>query len=436
MKFLLFCNSKYGLETCLRTCKAALFFSFVFLLFLFGQQVQAQEDTAVTHFVEPGDTWTALAYRYNLPEELLRAANPQLNRQRQPVIGTMVAIPEGAVPQNGRLLRSNDRDLLATAVSLNISPWALARQTNTTSPYRPLLYRPLFLPGGPEPPKDFPPGVTRLELSQAPAHPGQALGVRGEMAAAGTVTAVLDGWEMDTFQNGKNFIALTGTGAFFGGGQPELAMRIDNGPLWSQPWQFQDPDEWVYQQITLTGEAAQIDQAAIAQERERLNAIWQQNSPLPQWQTAFRLPIADYLEITSPFGARRSYNGGPYRTYHEGVDFSAYGGTPVLAPVAGSVVLAEKLFVRGNAVIIDHGLGIYSGYYHLSEIDTAVGEQVQPGQIIAAVGTTGLSTGNHLHWDLLVNGVWVDAQAWLDQGMGCWILAGWKGEWGSDIGDC
>ena len=377
------------------------------------------------HTVAPGDTWTALAYRYNLLEEALRAANPQMNRQRQPVIGGTVIIPDGATSQNGRLLRTNDGDLLAAAVALNVSPWALALQNNLPSPYRPTLYRPLYRPGGAEPPKDWPPGVTRLELSQAPARPGQALGARGELWGEGAITAALDGNEMDTFQNGRRFVALTGTGAFYGSGQPELTLRVDDGPLWSQPWQFIDRDDWIYQQITLTGEAAQIDQESIAQERERLNAIWQQNSPAPQWQTAYQLPITDYLSITSPFGARRSYNGGPYRSYHEGIDFSAYGGTPVMAPAAGTVVLAEKLYVRGYAVIIDHGLGIYSGFYHMSEIGTAVGEQVQPGQIVGAVGTTGLSTGNHLHWDLLVDGVWVDGQTWLEQGMGCWILEGW-----------
>ncbi|NKQ37599.1 MAG: LysM peptidoglycan-binding domain-containing M23 family metallopeptidase [Chloroflexi bacterium] len=394
--------------------------------------VNAQE-TSVSPTVTPGDTWTALAYRYNLPEETLRVANPQMNRQRQPVIGTTIAIPEGAVSQNGRLLRRNDGDLLAAAVALNTSPWTLALQNGMPSPYRPPLYRPLYLPGGAEPPQDLPSGITRLELSQAPAQPGQALGVRGKLWEEGMVTAVLDGNEMDIFQNGNHFLALTGTGAFYGSGQPELTIRVDDSPLWSQPWQFIDPDDWVYQQITLTGEAAQIDQESIARERERLNAIWQQNSPAPQWQTAYQLPITDYLEITSPFGARRSYNGGPYRSYHEGVDFSAYGGTPVMAPAAGTVVLAEKLFVRGNAVIIDHGLGVYSGFYHMSGIDTTVGEQVQPGQIVGAVGTTGLSTGNHLHWDLLVDGIWVDGQAWLNQGMGCWILEGWGGD--CEIGD-
>jgi murein DD-endopeptidase MepM/ murein hydrolase activator NlpD len=148
-------------------------------------------------------------------------------------------------------------------------------------------------------------------------------------------------------------------------------------------------------------------------------------SPEPLWQDAFQEPVNDYLEISSTFGARRSTNGGPYNRYHEGVDFSAYGGTPVLAPAGGVVVVAEPLYVRGGAVIIDHGLGVYSGYYHLSEVLVEAGTAVSPGDPIGAVGTTGLSTGNHLHWDLLIGTTWVDAAAWLEQDMACWILDGW-----------
>ena len=152
--------------------------------------------------------------------------------------------------------------------------------------------------------------------------------------------------------------------------------------------------------------------------------IWTQTSDTPLWNTPFATPVDSYLEITSDFGARRSYNGGPYSTYHEGVDYAAFGGTPVIAPAAGTVVVSEFLYVRGGAVIIDHGLGIYSGYYHMASVAVTPGETVEPGQLLGEVGTTGLSTGNHLHWDLLVNGVWVDASEWQAQGMGCWILTG------------
>lgn len=375
------------------------------------------------HRIEPGDTWIALAYRFGLTPADLQAANPALNRQRPPVIGSTITLPEGAEARMGVLARPYG-NTVGTAVRHHLPPWQIALQNELASPYTPQLYQPVFLPGGETPPRDLPIGIASLELSQAAAQPGQALGVRGRLMVEGEVTVALGGAAMDSFTNGRHFVALTGLGGFFGNGQPELAMQVEGQPWWGQPWQVNDPDLWQYQQLTLTGEAAAIDQESIRAEGERLLVIWQQNSPRPQWTAAFTYPISQYLEISSPFGARRSYNGGPYRTYHEGLDFSAYSGTPVYAPAAGTVVLAERLYVRGGAVILDHGLGIYSGYYHMSEVLVAPGEVVQPGQTLGAVGTTGLSTGNHLHWDLLVNAVWVDAQAWLDQDMACWILQG------------
>jgi murein DD-endopeptidase MepM/ murein hydrolase activator NlpD len=77
------------------------------------------------------------------------------------------------------------------------------------------------------------------------------------------------------------------------------------------------------------------------------------------------------------------------------------------------VVLAEELVVRGNAVLIDHGGGVFSGYWHLVDIAVSAGQQVQPGDLLGHVGTTGLSTGNHLHWELRVNGFAVNPMQWL-----------------------
>ena len=87
-------------------------------------------------------------------------------------------------------------------------------------------------------------------------------------------------------------------------------------------------------------------------------------------------------------------------------------GMPAYAPADGVVALAEKLTVRGNAVIINHGWGIYSGVYHLSEINVTVGQRVKQGQVVAKIGSTGLSTGSHLHWDLRVRGLNVDPMQW------------------------
>ncbi|WP_420628122.1 peptidoglycan DD-metalloendopeptidase family protein [Candidatus Leptofilum sp.] len=394
------------------------------LLGLMTQRTTAQTVSSRL-LVQPGDSWAALAVRFQVNAATLRQLNPHINPTRQPTIGTELILPETAVEQSGHFLRQQG-GLLATAVAHNISPWLIAIRNNRPSPHHPAPYQPIFVSALNITPRELPIGFSTLELSQLVGIPGQAIGFRAEMVEQQTVTAVLDNNALDVFANGRYLVGLTGTGAFFGTQQPELTIQVGNAPPWRQPWQFRDPDAWEYQQLTLTGTAAQIDQQFIAEERERLFAIWEQNSGPAQWQNSFQLPINNYLEISSVFGVRRSYNGGPYRSYHEGVDFAAYGGTPVLAPASGTVVVAEFLYVRGGAVIIDHGLGIYSGYYHLSSLAVAPGDLVTPGQIIGEVGTTGLSTGNHLHWDLLVDAVWVDAEAWLEQDMACWILAGLK----------
>lgn len=389
------------------------------------QRTIAQTGVEQSLTVQPGDSWQALAVRFQLDEASLHALNPQINQARQPAIGSTIILPETAVSQSGKLVRPKG-SLVKTAVQHQLSPWQLAFRNKQPSPYRPLHFAPILAPMDNIIPRDLPIGFAVLEMSQLVGIPGQAVGFRAVLDDVQTVTAALSSREIDIFASttGRHIVGLTGTGAFFGTQQPLLTIQVDGSPIWQQPWQFRDPAAWTFQQITLTGTAAQIDQQSIADERERLFAIWEQATPTPQWAAPFQLPINDYLTISSPFGARRSYNGGPYRTYHEGIDFSAYGGTAVTAPATGTVVVAELLYVRGSAVIIDHGLGIYTGFYHLSSLAVAPGDEVRPGQLIGEVGTTGLSTGNHLHWDLLVSGVWVDAQAWLDQNMACWILAG------------
>ncbi len=101
------------------------------------------------------------------------------------------------------------------------------------------------------------------------------------------------------------------------------------------------------------------------------------------------------------------------RGYHTGIDYRVPTGVPVVAPADGVVVMAETLALRGHAVLIDHGWGVVTGYWHLSKVDVHVGQVVRRGTIIGRVGNTGLSTGAHLHWELWVNGVSVDGRQWL-----------------------
>lgn len=400
------------------------------ILLLAATTVPALAQTAepapdpVTHLVQPGDTWTALSWRYGISVEMLQAANPHPNPFRQPTIGDTVQIPAPGPEQAGILLRNASEGLLQVAARYRLNPSSLARLNQMAHPFRPLFGRAIFIPGGTVPPRELPAGFETLELSAVPAYPGRALAYRATTSEPLSITAKLGASFWDTFANGNHLLGLGATGAFYHPGAPELSIVSAGEPAWSQPW-LVAAGTWDYDQVTLTGAAAEIDQAAIQAERERLFQIWSQRSPIPQWQTTFGEPIESYLHVSSNYGARRSYNGGPYRTYHEGVDYAAYGGTPVYAPARGTVVLAEQLYVRGGAVIIDHGLGVFSGFYHMSAVHAGRGQVLEPGDLLGEVGTTGLSSGNHLHWDLLVAETWVDAAAWRAEGMACWLLAGW-----------
>lgn len=375
------------------------------------------------YIIQPGDTWDALALRYGISAADLQALLPSMNRGRQPTIGQPVSLPPELDQRSGRLVRPGNEGIWQTALRYGAAPWAIASLNGLDSPYLPGLYRPLLIPGDGLI-LDLPPGIETLELSAVPAEPGQALGIRGTTTeGAGPISAALDNLPVIFATNENQFSGVVGTGAFYPGGEPELMIQVGDNPAWVQPWAFADR-VWEYQELTLTGTAAEIDQQARDEERARLRELWSVTAPNPQWDAEFMTPVTDYLDVSANYGARRSYNGGPYLTYHEGVDFSAYAGTPVFAPAAGTVVLAEPLYVRGGAVIIDHGMGVFSGYYHLSKIHTMTGSRVEPGDLLGEVGTTGLSTGNHLHWDMLINGIWVDAAAWQATGLGCWLLAG------------
>ncbi len=155
----------------------------------------------------------------------------------------------------------------------------------------------------------------------------------------------------------------------------------------------------------------------LEEELEKLTATWSQTATPLQWSGTFSRPISSEYATTSPFGTRRSYNGGPYASYHAGQDFGAPAGVPVLAPAAGIVVLAEELNIRGNAVILDHGRGIFTGYWHQNELKVSVGQKVATGDLLGFVGTTGLSTGAHLHWELRIYGVAVDPMQFVEEAL-------------------
>lgn len=172
-----------------------------------------------------------------------------------------------------------------------------------------------------------------------------------------------------------------------------------------------------YPLTSLTVDPATLDPAVMDAENQKiLNAVTPIN-PQKYWDAPFILPVDAQFCIKDWFGGPRNYNQGVYSSFHAGVDYGVCSEArpyDIYAPAPGVVVLNEKLIVRGNATIIDHGHGIYSGFWHQEESYVVVGQMIAAGQLIGKIGSTGRVTGPHLHWEVWVNGVQVDPLDWLD----------------------
>ncbi len=156
--------------------------------------------------------------------------------------------------------------------------------------------------------------------------------------------------------------------------------------------------------------AALLDPAIVQEENNRRAATFSVFTVAKLWSGPFIMPVAG--PIGGGYGVGRSYNEAPVVDFHHGTDIIADAGVPVVAANSGRVAFAGALTVRGNSVIIDHGLGVYSAYHHLSQIAVVEGQDVAKGEVVGAVGDTGLATGPHLHWEIIVIGVNVDPLPW------------------------
>ena len=149
------------------------------------------------------------------------------------------------------------------------------------------------------------------------------------------------------------------------------------------------------------------------QERQMIAAAYTRlgEQPQPAWTDTFVLPIEG--EGTSGFGSPRRYAAGGNVSYHNGADIGAPTGTPILATNAGRVLVADFYPIKGGFTLIDHGAGLYSYYLHQSAIEVEPEQLVERGQQIGQVGSTGLSTGPHLHWEMRLNGVPTNPLSWV-----------------------
>ncbi len=399
------------------------------LLYVLTAVVVAQEPTpeATLYVVQPGDTLFSIAQRFDTTVEALVAANsiadPSLIRVGQKLV-IPSPLPE-SVPAVEQVSQSRIHPVRAgetlpfLAFRYGATVWVL-RAVNELGPLAEV--RPGQLLEIPPPIAEHPgvPPLPTIMTQPAPGVQGQTMVVKVRGIGPLQLEGLLLDRDLWFIEEGGEYWALVGIGVLTAPGSYSLTLRVTEAEsgdriTMQEPVTVTEGGFTTYNIVVPADRQSLLDPALVRAEQARVNAVFAQVSHTRQWNGLFGYPLAGELVTSSPFGQRRSYNGGPVSSYHAGHDYKVDEGTPVLAPMTGTVALAEPLQVRGQAVILDHGLGVMSGFWHLSQIDVQVGQVVGKGQVIGLAGNTGLSTGPHLHWEMRVFGVPVNPLQWTQQ---------------------
>lgn len=375
----------------------------------------------MTETIPLGETLRTLAIRNQVAEDQV----VKLNRITSPAevfAGVSLIIPqvENANPPHSSYLLGQNESVFQLAARENVNPWLLTEINQQQSAWSVLPGEALFdaAAEGAEEVSLISPAVKSLTVNPLPIEQGMVSVVTVVTTQPVTLTGTLAGRELRFFPNGENtYVALQGVHVM---SEPGIYPITVHGAL-ADGTQFNFEQMLVlktlgYVQEKIDGvDPATIDPANTKPEEDQVKAIITPATPEKMWNGVWMSPGYDPTWITSTFGNRRSYNGGPYSWYHTGLDYGGGTGLPIKAPAPGVVVFAGPLTVRGNATIIDHGWGVYSGFWHQSEFQVKVGDRVETGQVIGLIGATGRVTGAHLHWEIWVNGVHVDPYAWMEK---------------------
>ena len=383
-----------------------------------------------------GESWQGILIKYQMNEESAIRLNKMLNPTGM-YTGTPLLLPlqSDGVEFNAKSIMDGGSTFLEKSVFLNSNPNSLLiknrKQSQIDFLSNDLIYNDdknqLTV-------NSFSSQIETLDISPLPLVQGSTVVIHVKFPQPLVLSGQLAGYPLHFYsENGSDYYALQGIHAMAQTGLTDFSLSATDGV--TQLFSFEqgillsagnfdeDPN--------LTVNPDLINPTITQPELERIETLVGVFNPQKYWQGTFISPDRDYglgmdseyyQEIISSFGSRRTYNDDPNVTFHTGVDFGGGETLPIVTPAKGRVVFAGELQIRGNATIIDHGLGIYSCYYHQSKILVNIGDMVEAGQKIGEVGNTGRvdradeykGAGAHLHWEMWVNGIQVDPLDWVN----------------------
>lgn len=379
----------------------------------------------VVRTVALGDTLRTLKRLYPVDEDVL----VRLNRLVSPGelyagYGLVLLQSEASLKTPVRISLEEGETLLELAVRQGVSPWQILDTNQMSTTMQAFPGDVLVLEGKGDVSRQvngFPEVLLSAVLDPLPLTQGDTAQVRVRLARPAQVEGWLAEYPLRFFElEDASQVALQGIHAMQTPGLYPFRLVIS----------LPDGHQQVFEQMVLIQagyfrrdpvlqvEPSTIDPAVTEPENAWLASLTAPATPQKYWQGLFQLPVAPDYCIRSMYGNRRSYNGSDFIYFHTGVDYGVCSKSrpfDIYAPAAGVVIFTGFKPVRGNATIIDHGWGIYSGFWHQEEIYVSEGDFVQPGQLIGKIGKTGRVTGPHLHWEIWVNGVQANPLQWLEK---------------------
>jgi murein DD-endopeptidase MepM/ murein hydrolase activator NlpD len=370
-----------------------------------------------------GDTLQSLSRRY----QVSAAAFARLNRIVSPselYAGAPLIVPflqESSSSPSGNATLLPGQTVLELAVLRGEDLWFLALGNNLSGTWSALPNDVLQVTSTTEGaiPSGLPHPITNVDANPLQMVQGGTTVIKVYAPPGISMRGSLADQALNFFPQEYGYLALQGIQAMTPPGLYPLSLEgeLPGGEhfAFSQSVLIQDA-EFPYDE-SLEVNPATIDPKVTEPEQQLWKSLAVPVTPVKMWNGQFSSPVIAELKTrwTSLFGNRRSYNGGPYLSFHSGLDFCGQVGTELYAVAPGKVVYTNLLVVRGGVVVIDHGWGVYTAYDHLSKILVQPGDLVQTGRVIGLGGDTGRTTGPHLHWEVWVGGVQVNPEEWLNQ---------------------
>ena len=385
--------------------------------------LQGISGVLTTELIGYGDNLQSLSRRNQISESFLRRLN-HITSPSELYAGVGLVLPrkDKFTPFSRRTVFSQGESLLETAVLENSDPWTLSQTNGLSGTWDALVGDILYLPSGSADSTEangMPSAFTKVTVAPLPMSQGGTTKIIIQTQPGVKLDGTLVDQPLHFFPSSDGqFVALQGIFAMLEAGPYPLILEatLPDGTKQSFEQMIIVQSGNYPNDPMLTVDPETIDPTVTGPESQQIATIAAPATPEKFWKGIFQLPVDQTYCLKSRFGNRRAYNGGTYDAFHAGLDFgicSPLHPYDIYAPADGVVVFTGKLVVRGNATIIDHGWGVYTGYWHQDQILVNVGDHVTAGQLIGKIGDTGRVTGPHLHWEVWVNGIQVNPLDWL-----------------------